>query len=149
MTSQKTSLEPPGDMMDPATTELPEPPKHSRRTVLSSVAALAALGLATTVLGEGLLNPPSSTEDGDFSGETLEFLIPLASGGGTDTWARFIGTELTNYVQDAPGSRPSTNPAAKVSPAPTSSPVPPRPTAPRSWWGPHRPWCPGSWDALQ
>lgn len=113
MTSRKSSLEPPGDLVDPAATELPEPPKHSRRTVLASVAALAALGLATTVLGEGLLNPPSSTEDGDFSGETLEFLIPLASGGGTDTWARFIGTELTNYVSGRPGFAPVNEPGGE------------------------------------
>ena len=113
MTSQKSSLEPPGDTVDPAATELPEPPRHSRRTILTAVGALAILGLGTTVLGEGLLNPPSSTEDGDFSGETLEFLIPLASGGGTDTWARFIGTELTNYVAGRPGFAPVNEPGGE------------------------------------
>lgn len=100
MTSNKSSLEPPGTSPDGAAdsaeqtqhTELPDPPKHSRRTILAAAGAFALLGTATTVLGGSLLNPPSSTEDGDFSGETLEFLIPLASGGGTDTWARFIGT---------------------------------------------------------
>lgn len=114
MTSNKSSLEPPGTSPDGAAdpaeqtqhTELPDPPKHSRRTILAAVGAFALLGTATTVLGGSLLNPPSSTEDGDFSGETLEFLIPLASGGGTDTWARFIGTELTNYVAGRPGFAP-------------------------------------------
>jgi tripartite-type tricarboxylate transporter receptor subunit TctC len=105
MTSQKSALEPPGTSHD-APAEQPDPPEHSRRTVLAVVASFAALGVATTVLGGGLLNPPSSTEDGNFSGETLEFLIPLASGGGTDTWARFIGTELTNYVAGRPGFAP-------------------------------------------
>ena len=111
MTSNKSSLEPPG--LSPEGTagqtepsEQPDPPKHSRRTILTAVGAFALLGTATTVLGGSLLNPPSSTEDGDFSGETLEFLIPLASGGGTDTWARFIGTELTNYVPGRPGFAP-------------------------------------------
>ncbi|MHA7292131.1 Bug family tripartite tricarboxylate transporter substrate binding protein [Arthrobacter sp. MDT3-24] len=111
MTSNKSSLEPPG--FSPAGTdgqiepsEQPDPPKHSRRTILTAVGAFALLGAATTVLGGSLLNPPSSTEDGNFSGETLEFLIPLASGGGTDTWARFIGTELTNYVPGRPGFAP-------------------------------------------
>jgi tripartite-type tricarboxylate transporter receptor subunit TctC len=100
-------------MQAPEPTELPEPPKHSRRTILTAVGALAILGLGTTVLGEGLLNPPSSTEDGNFDGETLEFLIPLASGGGTDTWARFIGTELTNYVPGRPGFAPVNEPGGE------------------------------------
>jgi tripartite-type tricarboxylate transporter receptor subunit TctC len=111
MTSNKSSLEPPGlfpegtdGQTEPG--EQPDPPKHSRRTILAAVGAFALLGTATTVLGGSLLNPPSSTEDGNFSGETLEFLIPLASGGGTDTWARFIGTELTNYVPGRPGFAP-------------------------------------------
>jgi tripartite-type tricarboxylate transporter receptor subunit TctC len=112
MTSNKSSLEPPGtDPLDATHNqaedgEQAEPAKHSRRTILAAVGAFALLGTATTVLGGSLLNPPSSTEDGNFSGETLEFLIPLASGGGTDTWARFIGTELTNYVPGRPGFAP-------------------------------------------
>ncbi|WP_457972965.1 Bug family tripartite tricarboxylate transporter substrate binding protein [Arthrobacter sp. D1-17] len=113
MTSQKSALEPPGIIQDSAPTEQPDPPQHSRRTVLAVVASFAALGVATTVLGGGLLNPPSSTEDGNFGGETLEFLIPLASGGGTDTWARFIGTELTNYVPGRPGFAPVNEPGGE------------------------------------
>lgn len=113
MTSQKSALEPPGTIQETAPAEQPDPPQHSRRTVLAVVASFAALGVATTVLGGGLLNPPSSTEDGNFSGETLEFLIPLASGGGTDTWARFIGTELTNYVPGRPGFAPVNEPGGE------------------------------------
>lgn len=119
MTSHKSSLEPPGlSPEDTATvhaepTEQPDPPKHSRRTILAAVCSFALLGTATTVLGGSLLNPPSSTEDGNFSGETLEFLIPLASGGGTDTWARFIGTELTNYVPGRPGFAPVNEPGGE------------------------------------
>lgn len=113
MTSQKIYVEPPGPSYDTLPAEQPEPPKHSRRTILAVVGSFAALGLATTVLGGGLLNPPSSTEDGNFSGETLEFLIPLASGGGTDTWARFIGTELTHYVPGSPGFAPVNEPGGE------------------------------------
>lgn len=118
MTSNKSSLEPPGlspEGIDGQTEpdEQPDPPKHSRRTILAAVGAFALLGTATTVLGGSLLNPPSSTEDGNFSGETLEFLIPLASGGGTDTWARFIGTELTNYVPGRPGFAPVNEPGGE------------------------------------
>jgi tripartite-type tricarboxylate transporter receptor subunit TctC len=113
MTSQKIYVEPPGPSYDTPPAEQPDPPKHSRRTILAVVASFAALGVATTVVGGGLLNPPSSTEDGNFSGETLEFLIPLASGGGTDTWARFIGTELTNYIPGRPGFAPVNEPGGE------------------------------------
>ncbi|CCH71757.1 conserved hypothetical protein [Nostocoides australiense Ben110] len=54
----------------------------------------------------GCSTPPASTTDGDYAGETVEFLIPLAEGGGTDTWARFIGTELTRTVPGQPGFAP-------------------------------------------
>ncbi|MDO5368654.1 MAG: hypothetical protein Q4E95_13570, partial [Kocuria sp.] len=37
---------------------------------------------------------------------TVEFLIPLAEGGGTDTWARYIGTELTRTIPGQPGFAP-------------------------------------------
>lgn len=84
-----------------------EPPKHSRRTILTAVGGFAMLGMGTSVAGAGLLNPPATTEDGDFAGETLEVVIPLAEGGGTDTWARFIGTELVHHVPGTPGFAPT------------------------------------------
>ncbi|MDN5727344.1 MAG: hypothetical protein L0G99_15660 [Propionibacteriales bacterium] len=84
-----------------------EPPKHSRRTILTAVGAFAMLGLGTSVAGAGLLNPPATTEDGDFAGETLEVIIPLAEGGGTDTWARFIGSELVQVIPGVPGFAPT------------------------------------------
>ena len=59
------------------------------------------------MLGGDLLNPPASTADGDFAGETVEMMIPLAEGGGTDTWARFIGTELTHALPGHPGFAPT------------------------------------------
>ena len=67
----------------------------------------AVLAVGAAVLAGDLLSPPASTADGDFAGETLELLIPLAEGGGTDTWARFIGTELTHALPGSPGFAPT------------------------------------------
>lgn len=85
---------------------LPDPAPHKRRTVYASVAAFAALGLGATLVGGGLLNPPATTTDGDYAGETLEVVIPLAEGGGTDTWARFVGQELIHEIPGVPGFAP-------------------------------------------
>lgn len=85
---------------------LPDPAPHTRRTVLASVSAFAALGLGATIIGGGLLNPPATTTDGDYAGETLEVVIPLAEGGGTDTWARFVGQELIHEIPGVPGFAP-------------------------------------------
>jgi hypothetical protein len=65
------------------------------------------LAAGAAVLAGDLLSPPASTADGDFVGETVELLIPLAEGGGTDTWARFIGTELTHALPGTPGFAPT------------------------------------------
>ena len=62
------------------------------------MAGFTALAVGATVLGGDLLNPAASTTDGDYAGETVELVIPLAEGGGTDTWARFVGTELTRAI---------------------------------------------------
>lgn len=99
--------------MDPTTDPHPEvdttdePPRHSRRTVLAVMGAFGALAAGAAVLGGDLLSPPASTSDGDFVGETVELLIPLAEGGGTDTWARFVGTELTHALPGSPGFAPT------------------------------------------
>ncbi|GAA3699902.1 hypothetical protein GCM10023081_40900 [Arthrobacter ginkgonis] len=86
---------------------LAEPARHSRRTVLTAVGLFAALGLGTTIFGGSLLNPAATTEDGDFAGETIQMVIPLAEGGGTDTWARFIGSEMVHYIPGTPGFAPT------------------------------------------
>ena len=82
-------------------------PLPSRRTALSVMGGFALLAAAGTLLGTDLLHPPASTADGDYAGETVEFLIPLAEGGGTDTWARFIGTQLTHAIPGSPGFAPT------------------------------------------
>ena len=82
-------------------------PLPTRRTALSVMGGFAVLAAAGTLLGSDLLHPPASTADGDYAGETVEFLIPLAEGGGTDTWARFIGTQLTRAIPGSPGFAPT------------------------------------------
>jgi tripartite-type tricarboxylate transporter receptor subunit TctC len=105
-------------MTDPATIQpeavpateaelLPDPPKPSRRIAVAIIGSFAALAVVGSVLGGDLLNPPASTADGDYAGETVEFLIPLAEGGGTDTWARYMGQELTRAVPGKPGFAPT------------------------------------------
>src|SRR5687768_16648070 len=84
-----------------------EPPAYPRRKFLAVMGGFAVLAAGAAVLAGDLLSPPASTADGDFVGETLELLIPLAEGGGTDTWARFIGTELTHALPGSPGFAPT------------------------------------------
>lgn len=78
----------------------------SPRLAAAVVAGFTALAVGVSVLGGDLLNPAASTTDGDYSGETVEMMIPLAEGGGTDTWARFVATELTHEVPGSPGLAP-------------------------------------------
>ncbi len=92
------------NLVTPARPEDPPPP--NRRTALAIMAGFAVAGVGGTLLGGRLLNPPASTADGDFAGETVEFLIPLAEGGGTDTWARFVGAELVHKIPGVPGFAP-------------------------------------------
>lgn len=79
---------------------------HRPRTVILTVGALAVVGATTALTGSSLLHPPASTEDGDYRDETLEVVIPLAEGGGTDTWARFTSQELAHAVPGDPGLQP-------------------------------------------
>jgi tripartite-type tricarboxylate transporter receptor subunit TctC len=83
-----------------------EPAPASRKAALSIMAAFTTVAVAATVLGGDLLDPAATTTDGDYAGETVELVIPLAEGGGTDTWARFVGTELTRSMPGQPGFSP-------------------------------------------
>ena len=89
-----------------ASQDPPERPAPSARVGGAIVAGFTALAVGVSVLGGDLLNPAASTTDGDYSGETIEMLIPLAEGGGTDTWARFVAAELTDAVPGQPGLAP-------------------------------------------
>jgi tripartite-type tricarboxylate transporter receptor subunit TctC len=70
------------------------------------MAGFVVLALVAAVFGGGLLHRPAGTTDGDWTGETVEIVIPLAEGGGTDTWARFVGQGLTRTIPGAPGFAP-------------------------------------------
>ena len=107
------------------------PPGAEPRLAGVIVAGFTALAVGVSVLGGDLLNPPASTTDGDYVDETVELMIPLAEGGGTDTWARFVAAELTGAVPGAPGLARRTTTVARGSSAPTTSCPPQSPTAPR------------------
>jgi tripartite-type tricarboxylate transporter receptor subunit TctC len=83
-----------------------EHPPVKRKTSAAIMAGFGLLAVAVAIFGGNLLNPAASTTDGDYAGETIEMLIPLAEGGGTDTWARFVGTELTQVIPGKPGLSP-------------------------------------------
>ena len=89
-----------------ASQDTPDRPAPSARVAGAIVAGFTALAVGVSVLGGDLLNPAASTTDGDYSGETVEMMIPLAEGGGTDVWARFVGAELTEAVPGSPGLAP-------------------------------------------
>jgi tripartite-type tricarboxylate transporter receptor subunit TctC len=59
---------------------------------LSSTIALAALA--------GLASGPARAAD--FTGKTIEFVIPFGVGGGSDTWARFNAPFLAKYLPGKP-----------------------------------------------
>jgi tripartite-type tricarboxylate transporter receptor subunit TctC len=63
-----------------------------RRTLLSAASfALAALALA-----------PADAAAADFSGETVEWIIPFGEGGGSDVWARFLAPYLSKALPGQP-----------------------------------------------
>jgi tripartite-type tricarboxylate transporter receptor subunit TctC len=96
--------------------EAPAPtpaPGCSRRAGLTIMAVFVVLAIVATTLGSDLLRKAARTTDGDFAGETLEVLIPLAEGGGTDTWARYIGTDLSHAVPGQPGFAPVNEPGGE------------------------------------
>lgn len=95
------SAVPAQDPQEPQDRATPSP-----RLAAAVVAGFTALAVGVSILGGDLLNPAASTTDGDYSGETVEMMIPLAEGGGTDTWARFVATELTHEVPGSPGLAP-------------------------------------------
>ncbi len=96
-----------GVLEHPAAESQPvEPAPASRKAALSIMAGFTVAAVAVTVLAGDLLDPAATTADGDYAGETVELIIPLAEGGGTDTWARFIGTELTRSMPGQPGFSP-------------------------------------------
>lgn len=60
-----------------------------------STLALAAGATAALMSGHALA-------EADYSGETIEWIIPFSPGGGSDTWARFNAPFLTKYLPGNP-----------------------------------------------
>jgi tripartite-type tricarboxylate transporter receptor subunit TctC len=83
-----------------------DPPPPPRRTALSLMAGFLVLAVVAAAFGGGLSRRPAGTADGDWTGETVEIVIPLAEGGGTDTWGRFVGQGLTRTIPGGPGFAP-------------------------------------------
>jgi tripartite-type tricarboxylate transporter receptor subunit TctC len=90
----------------PSPTDYSDPPPPNRRTAVVVMAVFTVLAVVAAVFGGGLLSRTATTSDGDFAGETVEVVIPLAEGGGTDTWARFVGQGLTRALPGRPGFAP-------------------------------------------
>jgi len=65
-----------------------------RRHLLATGAAVAALALS------GL--PGNQARAADFSGESIEFIIPFEVGGGSDVWARFNAPLLSKHLAGQP-----------------------------------------------
>ena len=59
-----------------------------------------ALGLAAGAVALGLAGPAAA--EVDFSGKTIEWIIPFSAGGGSDTWARFNAPLLSKYLPGNP-----------------------------------------------
>jgi tripartite-type tricarboxylate transporter receptor subunit TctC len=66
--------------------------QRRRRTLLSAACLMiAALALA-----------PADAPAADFSGETVEWIIPFSEGGGSDSWARFFAPYLSRHLPGEP-----------------------------------------------
>jgi hypothetical protein len=98
-----------------------DPPPPNRRTAVVVMAVFTVLAVVAAVFGGGLLSRTATTSDGDFAGETVEVVIPLAEGGGTDTWAGSWARARPARFPASRVSRRSTTPVVRASPAPTAS----------------------------
>lgn len=67
----------------------------------SAIARRSMLGLVAAGVA-GLAFPQLAAAEADFKGETIEFIIPFAPGGGSDTWARFNAPFLQKYLPGNP-----------------------------------------------
>lgn len=65
----------------------------------AALAAAAALPLAATlpIVGTARAQAPVT-----FAGQTIEWIIPFAVGGGSDTWARFLAPYLARHMPGRP-----------------------------------------------
>ena len=65
--------------------------------VLTRRAFMAAAAAASMTLA-----PAPASAQVDFSGQTIEWIIPYGTGGGSDVWARFVAPYLSKYLPGNP-----------------------------------------------
>ncbi|MFC7328268.1 hypothetical protein [Marinactinospora rubrisoli] len=95
------------DVLDRHPVQAPaDPPPPKPRTAFAVMGGFSVLAVVAALAGGELFGGRVATVDGDFSDATVEVVIPLAEGGGTDTWARFVGQELLRTVPGEPGFAP-------------------------------------------
>jgi tripartite-type tricarboxylate transporter receptor subunit TctC len=61
-----------------------------------------AFGVAAAAAASLALVPAPASAQADFSGETIEWIIPYGTGGGSDVWARFVAPYLSKYLPGNP-----------------------------------------------
>ena len=66
----------------------------------SDITRRVALGLAAGAIALGVAGPAAA--EADFSGKTIEWIIPFSAGGGSDTWGRFNAPLLSKYLPGNP-----------------------------------------------
>ena len=65
--------------------------------------AFILLAFVTASTGAaGWMNRPALAAGVDFSGKTIEWVVPFSVGGGSDTWARFNAPFLSRYLPGGP-----------------------------------------------
>ena len=69
--------------------------EHAARAADRKVSFISALCLLSLAHG-------SAQAQVDFSGKTIEWIIPFQQGGGSDTWARFNAPFLSKYLPGRP-----------------------------------------------
>lgn len=62
----------------------------------------SSLGLLAGTAACGLLAPAVARAAVDFSGRTIEWIVPFSQGGGTDVWARFNAPFLSRHLPGQP-----------------------------------------------
>jgi tripartite-type tricarboxylate transporter receptor subunit TctC len=58
--------------------------------------------LAATLMAALWMPAAAQAQEVDFSGQQIEWVIPLSEGGGTDVWARFLAPYLSRYLPGQP-----------------------------------------------
>jgi tripartite-type tricarboxylate transporter receptor subunit TctC len=85
----------------------------SRRAAWTVVACFSVLAAVLALLDPSALTGPSRGADTDFAGDSIEITIPLAEGGGTDTWARYIASNIERHIPGSPATVPENVPGGE------------------------------------